>query len=265
VTIALAPCSDRKIGSSSEYAQCTAVIQMPKCNFWMCRDVEGEWESADSPVFLDRRAAQNAKLSAFLKKTQNDLLVYNSEIANQQKDLDTLRLDSQDKESTLFRHETESKDRTRQLGEIKMAIQNIYIRTRQRGPYPESNKQFLDAIQQRIIDYQAIVTGHDRPLAQFAVLKQPPPRQSPAMSHAMHVEDPGAPARGSVSVTKGTEAGGGGGAKTGSVGHGVGQAPCKSGKGNLDTSMSGSGAQLSMASVEGGKAHGASLTRAECK
>lgn len=208
---------------------------------------------------------QNAKLSAFLKKTQNDLLVYNSEIANQQKDLDTLRLDSQDKESTLFRHETESKDRTRQLGEIKMAIQNIYIRTRQRGPYPESNKQFLDAIQQRIIDYQAIVTGHDRPLAQFAVLKQPPPRQSPAMSHAMHVEDPGAPARGSVSVTKGTEAGGGGGAKTGSVGHGVGQAPCKSGKGNLDTSMSGSGAQLSMASVEGGKAHGASLTRAECK
>eukprot|EP00966_Prymnesium_polylepis_P039197 909911-Prymnesium_polylepis.2 len=98
---------------------------------------------------------------------------------------------------TLFRHETESKDRTRQLGEIKMAIQNIYIRTRQRGPYPESNKQFLDAIQQRIIDYQAIVTGHDRPLAQFAVLKQPPPRQATGgAAHAAH-EEPAAPARGS--------------------------------------------------------------------
>ena len=79
---------------------------------------------------------------------------------------------------TLFRHETESKDRTRQLGEIKMAIQNIYIRTRRRGPMPESNKQFLEAIQERIIDYQSIVTGHDRPLNQGAVLRQPPPRQA---------------------------------------------------------------------------------------
>jgi len=139
-----------------------------------------------------------------------------------------------------------------------MAIQNIYIRTRQRGPYPESNKQFLDAIQQRIIDYQAIVTGHDRPLAQFAVLKQPPPRQATGgAAHAAH-EEPAAPARGSVSVSKAAEGVGGG--KTGSVGHGVGTS-CR-GKGNKDTSMSGSGAEFSMASVEGAKAHGASLTRA---
>ena len=67
---------------------------------------------------------------------------------------------------TLFRHETESKDRTRQLGEIKMAIQNIYLRcVKVRGPSPESMALFLEAIQQRIVDLQAIVTGHDRPLA----------------------------------------------------------------------------------------------------
>ncbi|KAL3911044.1 MAG: hypothetical protein SGPRY_008843, partial [Prymnesium sp.] len=198
---------------------------------------------------------QNARLSAFLKKTQNDLLVCNSEIANQQKELDMLRLGSQDKEATLFRHEAESKDRTRQLGEIKMAIQNIYIRTRQRGAYPESNKQFLDAIQQRIIDYQAIVTGHDRPLAQFAVLKQPPPQKA-AHTPGTH-EDPAAAPRGSM--LRSLEGGGGtlGKVSVGpGVGHGTtpsahatGASTCRAAKTNFEGSTGAvSGAGHSMAS-----------------
>ena len=79
---------------------------------------------------------QNANLSGFIKKTQNDLLVYNSEIASQQQQLDTLRVESQKRETTLYSVETSCKDRTREEGEIKMAIQNIYGRTRKTGPLP---------------------------------------------------------------------------------------------------------------------------------
>lgn len=109
---------------------------------------------------------QTTDLNKFGKEGQNDLLVYNSDIAAAQKKLDTMRYESQDKESALYRHESEAKEGTRQLGEIKMAIQNIYLRcVKVRGPSPESMPLFLEAIQQRIVDLQAIVTGHDRPLA----------------------------------------------------------------------------------------------------
>ena len=139
-----------------------------------------------------------------------------------------------------------------------MAIQNIYIRTRQKGQTPEDDKQFLDAIQQRIIDYQSIVTGHDRPLPQFYILKKPTPaatqQSSSPAAHAGH-EDPAAAPRGSVN--KAAEAGAGGASAKPSV-HGTGS--CRV-KGNLDTSVSGSGHGLSMTSADGQK-HGASLTRA---
>ena len=42
---------------------------------------------------------QGSRMSTYVKKTQNDLLVYNSEIASQQKESDNLRLQHQDEEA----------------------------------------------------------------------------------------------------------------------------------------------------------------------
>jgi len=109
---------------------------------------------------------ENADFVSFVKSSQNRLLVYNSEIANKQQDLDHLRYSTTDYEAALSKGEVEAKQGTRQLGEIKMAIHNIHnrcVRTRM-GPSPEALEAFLEAIKQRVVDLQAIVTGHDRPV-----------------------------------------------------------------------------------------------------
>ena len=108
---------------------------------------------------------ENAKFVSFVKASQNDLLVYNSDIAKKQQDLDHLRYTTTDREAALSKGEVEAKEGTRQLGEIKMAIHNIHNRcVRVRGQSPEALEAFLDAIKQRVVDLQAIVTGHERPV-----------------------------------------------------------------------------------------------------
>jgi hypothetical protein len=109
---------------------------------------------------------ENAQLVQFMKRSQNDLLVYNSDIAMQQQELDMLRYKTSDGEAALYRGENEAKEGTRQLGEIKMAIHNIHnrcLRVRAANA-PEDLGQFLEAIKQRVVDLQAIVTGHEGPL-----------------------------------------------------------------------------------------------------
>lgn len=163
-----------------------------------------------------------------------------------------------------------------------MAIQNIYIRTRQRGAYPESNKQFLDAIQQRIIDYQAIATGHERPMATVITQKQEQTRKA-QLTHTSVNDDPASLPRGSVN--KAAEAGSGSvikssnpgtpsmhgtGASSGGMGastHGgmsnTGASMCRAQKASKCKSINGSGAGFSLSTVDAqGKANGASLTRA---
>jgi len=108
---------------------------------------------------------ENQKFVSFVKTSQNDLLVYNSDIAKKQQDIDHLRYTTTDREAALSKGEVEAKEGTRQLGEIKMAINNIYNRcVRVRGPTPEAHEAILDAIKQRCVDLQSIVTGHERPV-----------------------------------------------------------------------------------------------------
>lgn len=152
----------------------------------------------------------------------------------------------------LYRQETDSKNRTRQLGEIKMAIQNIYSRTRQRGPYPDSNKQFLDSIQQRIIDYQAIVSMHDRPQSLFTSSK-PRPVTTAHAAPVAHVasEDPASAPR--VSIHKNSESQWKGAASMSAAAH-VESKLLRPQKCTLDmscVSQSGSVAGASMAEVDG--------------
>jgi hypothetical protein len=77
---------------------------------------------------------------------QTESLVHNSEIAKQQQELDGTRLEIQDQEAGLYRREADNKEGVRQLGEINMAIQNIYSRCRVRGPAPAQEKNKVDEL-----------------------------------------------------------------------------------------------------------------------
>ena len=107
---------------------------------------------------------ENQQLINYMKRSQNDLLVYNSEIANKQQELDMRRFRTADGEAALYKGETEAKEGKRELGEIEMAIHNIHNRcVRVRGPPPEGlngaelQAVLLDAIKQRVVDLLAIV------------------------------------------------------------------------------------------------------------
>lgn len=110
---------------------------------------------------------ETAALSSYVKHAQNDLLVKNSEIADMCTDLDKRRFMCTDNEAALHKSEIDAKESVRALGEIKMAIQNIYGRCvrkqRSARPSPEALDAFLDAIKDRVTDLQAIVTAHEGP------------------------------------------------------------------------------------------------------
>ena len=110
----------------------------------------------------------NTDFLSFIKNSQNDLLVYNSEIAKKQQDLDNLRLKSTAMDGKLAKGDVEAKAGTRLLGEVKMAIHNIHGRCKEgrrvKKEEGEDLGTFLDAIKQRVVDLQSIVTGHDRPV-----------------------------------------------------------------------------------------------------
>ena len=115
----------------------------------------------------------NSDFASFVKTSQNKLLVYNSDIAKKQQHIDYLRLTTTDNEASLSKGDNEAKENTRQLGEIKMTINNIYNRcVRVRGPNgPEELEGFLDAIKQRVVDLQEIVTGKGGPVGMQELAK----------------------------------------------------------------------------------------------
>jgi len=111
--------------------------------------------------------SENSTLLGYIKQRTNDLLVFNSEIATKQTDLDQLRFEMLDRESALSGQFQSSKEGTRQLGEIKMAIENIYgrcVKVRRSGQH-QDHQTFLDAIMERVVDLQSIVkeVARDRP------------------------------------------------------------------------------------------------------
>ena len=102
--------------------------------------------------------AQAAELTNYVRKTQTKALEYNSDIAEKQQWLKQKRLELQDTEADLYRHESAAKEGSRQLGEIQMAIHNIYLRCRVRGRQEETGEAaVLEAIKSRVTDLQAIV------------------------------------------------------------------------------------------------------------
>jgi hypothetical protein len=108
---------------------------------------------------------QTQLLVGYMKRSQNDLLVYNSDIANKQQELDARRFKTADGDAALYKVETEAKEGKRELGEIEMAIHNIHnrcVRVRGQSQHEgldraELQAALLEAIKQRVVDLQAIV------------------------------------------------------------------------------------------------------------
>mmetsp|Transcript_38007 Transcript_38007/g.98124 ORF Transcript_38007/g.98124 Transcript_38007/m.98124 type:complete len:343 (-) Transcript_38007:412-1440(-) len=81
---------------------------------------------------VEKRNAQiealRQELNNFTKTTQNEILVLNSEIAASQKLLEEKKISASSSEQSLHRVETERKEKIRTLGEIRMAIGNLFDR-----------------------------------------------------------------------------------------------------------------------------------------
>jgi len=114
---------------------------------------------------------QNARLLGYIKQRTNDLLVYNSDLASKQTELDQLRLTAQDREEALAGEFQSTKEGTRSLGEVKMAVENIYGRcfvgkkVKKQSGNDLDHHAFLEAIKERVTDLQAIVLEVRRPPA----------------------------------------------------------------------------------------------------
>ena len=156
---------------------------------------------------------ETAQLNGFVKRSQNDLLVYNSDIANKQQELDARRFKTADGDAALYKVETEAKEGKRELGEIEMAIHNIHNRcVRVRGPNQhegldgaELQAQLLEAIKQRVVDLQSIV--HEiRTARRLAALQMGDATPNTAGTSSAK---PGAAAMGSSSGAAGASGGGG--------------------------------------------------------
>eukprot|EP00735_Rhodelphis_limneticus_P006050 TRINITY_DN18321_c0_g1::TRINITY_DN18321_c0_g1_i1::g.3862::m.3862 TRINITY_DN18321_c0_g1::TRINITY_DN18321_c0_g1_i1::g.3862 ORF type:complete len:174 (+),score=0.90,YPEB/PF14620.1/0.0016,zf-C4pol/PF14260.1/2e+03,zf-C4pol/PF14260.1/0.27,TMEM247/PF15444.1/0.77 TRINITY_DN18321_c0_g1_i1:2-523(+) len=101
--------------------------------------------------------AYRMQMANYLKESQNQILVYNSILAEKQKSLEKLRMDLANYELERQKKEDSELERTRQLGEIRMAIENIYQRSKVRRQ-AESNSpiSLLNAIEERMQDYHEI-------------------------------------------------------------------------------------------------------------
>ena len=148
--------------------------------------------------------AQAAELTNYVRKTQTKALEYNSDIAEKQQWLKQKRLELQDTEADLYRHESAAKEGSRQLGEIQMAIHNIYLRCRVRGRQEETGEAaVLEAIKSRVTDLQAIVATLQPYLlqAQAAAAAALEASKQTALDFASRQNDGSPPgARGSVAV-----------------------------------------------------------------
>ena len=84
-------------------------------------------------ISQNQQEAKASELTAYMKTTQTQTLVGNSEIAETQKELKELRLDQQDQQDDLERKEEDAKDDKKILGEINM-VSHCPRRARCRAP-----------------------------------------------------------------------------------------------------------------------------------
>lgn len=106
----------------------------------------------------DAVEATRAEMAAYIKEKQNSILVGNSEIAELQKKLEAYTRSVEHLEQILAEKGDFSKGKVRQLGEINMAINNLYSFARIRHP-PDNETLMgkLVATGMRIVDLQDIV------------------------------------------------------------------------------------------------------------
>lgn len=102
---------------------------------------------------------ENAEVHSYIKQRTNDMLVYNSEIASKQTEVDKMRFEIQGRDASLSAQFNKTKESTRGLGEVKMAIENIYGRcAKARRPGQlHDHMSYLEAICERVCDLQCIV------------------------------------------------------------------------------------------------------------
>eukprot|EP00736_Rhodelphis_marinus_P008055 Rmarinus@m.21104 len=130
--------------------------------------------------------AERARMTNYMKESQNQILVYNSILAEKQKYLETLRLDVAHQELQKQKREDADLERTRQLGEIRMAIENIYQRSRVRRPVESTSPmELLNAIEERMVDYHDICSIvknkiSEQTKGQAPVASRPPPKAEKA-------------------------------------------------------------------------------------
>ncbi|KAJ3232134.1 hypothetical protein HDU81_003282 [Chytriomyces hyalinus] len=76
----------------------------------------------------DEIEERQSSLNALIKSKNDLILVYNSKLGTQQKDLDKMKLESAYKEQRIEERDKTGKERSRMIGETKLAINNIYDR-----------------------------------------------------------------------------------------------------------------------------------------
>lgn len=113
-----------------------------------------------------------ATLASYVKEAQTETLVLNSEIAALQQQLEAETSIVEQREAVINRNEGGAKERSRELGEITMAIQNIHarcIRSKLHGSAKDAPARheptvsiadilpLLSAIETRVTDLQAVM------------------------------------------------------------------------------------------------------------
>lgn len=132
-----------------------------------------------------------ATLATFMKEAQTESLVLNSEIASLQQQLEDATSVVQQREAVVSRNQGGVKERSRELGEILMAIQNVYARcVRSRGQQvardalsarrdatTDSSEilALLTAIELRVTDLQAVIRQMQQRRGPATIASEPRP------------------------------------------------------------------------------------------
>jgi uncharacterized protein YlxW (UPF0749 family) len=180
------------------------------------------------------------QMAGFVKDAQTESLVLNSEIASLQTQFEEVVKTVEAREAALAREEGGAKARSRELGEINMAIQNIHSRC-ERAKAPSGKDaagapDFVDAaelspllavIEHRIIDLQAVMRALRDVRAQRDVRRtaaSPPPVGAEG-THAEASDSTAGPARHAGGGHGGGPGGGASGAQGGASSLGISASP----------------------------------------
>ena len=128
----------------------------------LMRNVTLEASNQDLKVYATegegRTDRMRVQLAEYTKQMESKMLVFTSKIAGQQKDTDRLRIQNTKLDELQQYRETHAVDKKRDVGEAKMAINNIFHRCKKSGiQAPRSDDQagvwrMLEYISQRMVD-----------------------------------------------------------------------------------------------------------------